>query len=276
MMVVALGRLGVREFDLASDADLNFILPDAAAGDLPFWTRIAEQIIATIGAYTGDGVVFNIDTRLRPHGREGALVQTESACRDYFAGNAEAWEGISWMKARGVAGDVDRATDLLAELQQIDWQRYGQAARSRSELARMRARLEREQGTREPLKAGPGGYFDIDFALMYLRLRGGEKFYKLLNTPERIAVLVESGHLTERDATFLHGAATFFRAVDHGMRIATGHADGRLPSNPEQLAILTQLVQRWTPDEMHGEALDALAGRLRRETRAFFERTFAG
>ena len=29
-MVIALGRLGVREFDLASDADLNFILPDAA------------------------------------------------------------------------------------------------------------------------------------------------------------------------------------------------------------------------------------------------------
>jgi glutamate-ammonia-ligase adenylyltransferase len=275
MMIVALGRLGVREFDLASDADLNFIVPDAAAGDLPFWVRIAEQIIATIGAYRGDGVVFNIDTRLRPYGREGALVQTESACRDYFAGKAEAWEGISWMKARAVAGDVDRATALLAELQQIDWQRHGQTSRSRSELARMRARLEREQGVREPLKAGPGGYYDIDFALMYLRLRDGERFYKLLNTPERIAVLVESGSLTEGDATFLHGAATFFRAVDHGMRIATGHADGRLPSNPEQMAILTQLVHRWTSDEMHGEALDALAQRLRRDTRGFFERTFA-
>ena len=28
-MVIALGRLGMREFDLGSDADLNFVLPDA-------------------------------------------------------------------------------------------------------------------------------------------------------------------------------------------------------------------------------------------------------
>ena len=27
-MVIALGRLGMREFDLASDADLVFVLPD--------------------------------------------------------------------------------------------------------------------------------------------------------------------------------------------------------------------------------------------------------
>lgn len=275
LMVVALGRLGVREFDLASDADLNFILPDADVADLPFWTTVAEHMISTIGAYTGDGVVFNIDTRLRPYGREGALVQTEAACRDYFAHTAEAWEGISWMKARAVSGDMERATAFLAEIQQIDWRRYGQTARSRAELARMRARLEREQGARDPLKAGPGGYYDIDFALMYLRLRGGEKFYRLLNTPERIAVLVETGHLAPRDAAFLNDAATFFRAVDHGMRISTGHADGRLPSSPEQMAVLTQLVHRWIPAAMHGEALDTLARRLRQETRAFFERTFA-
>ena len=41
------------------------------------------------------GVIFTIDTRLRPNGREGALVQTESAYKDYFANHAEAWEGIS-------------------------------------------------------------------------------------------------------------------------------------------------------------------------------------
>ena len=31
MMVIALGRLGMREFDLGSDADLVFVLPDADA-----------------------------------------------------------------------------------------------------------------------------------------------------------------------------------------------------------------------------------------------------
>mgnify|MGYP003350936853 CR=1 FL=1 len=45
MMVVALGRLGMREFDLGSDADLFFVLPDRDAAELPFWTRVAEKMI---------------------------------------------------------------------------------------------------------------------------------------------------------------------------------------------------------------------------------------
>jgi len=56
-------------------------------------------------------------------------------------------------------------------------------------LAEMRARVEREQGPRNPLKAGYGGYYDIDFALMYLRLKGAGIFYRVLNTPERIRVI---------------------------------------------------------------------------------------
>ena len=31
MMTIALGRLGMREFDLASDADLVFVIPDEDA-----------------------------------------------------------------------------------------------------------------------------------------------------------------------------------------------------------------------------------------------------
>ena len=61
MMVITLGRLGMREFDLASDADLVFVLPDADAGEQLFWTRVAERMINAISAYTGDGVIFTVD-----------------------------------------------------------------------------------------------------------------------------------------------------------------------------------------------------------------------
>ena len=90
-------------------------------------------------------MIFTVDTRLRPNGREGALVQTEGAYKDYFAKHAEAWEGISYMKSRAVAGNLERATEFLHELQDVDWRRYGQSGRSRKELAQMRARLERSR-----------------------------------------------------------------------------------------------------------------------------------
>jgi [glutamine synthetase] adenylyltransferase / [glutamine synthetase]-adenylyl-L-tyrosine phosphorylase len=274
MLVVALGRLGMLEFDLASDADLVFVIPDRDVSEVLFWTAVAERMIGIISAYTGDGVVFTIDSRLRPNGSAGAMVQTESAYKDYFASHAEAWEGISYMKARAVAGGIDRATRFLGELQEIDWRRYGQNGRSRAELAQMRLRLEREQGTRNPLKAASGGYYDIDFALMYLRLRSAGVFFKVLNTPERIDVVEKMGHLDRDDAELLRDSATFYRAIDHGIRILSGHAEGRLPTNRAQVDTLTSLVRRWSPENLHEGSLHAVSERIRLQTRAFFERLF--
>ncbi len=111
-MVIALGRLGMREFDLASDADLVFVLPDEDREEHVFWTRVAERIVDLITAYTGSGVMFTVDTRLRPNGSAGALLQSEAAYKEYFAKSAEAWEGIAYMKARAVAGDTERATNV--------------------------------------------------------------------------------------------------------------------------------------------------------------------
>ncbi|HJZ99169.1 MAG TPA: hypothetical protein VKE70_21815 [Candidatus Solibacter sp.] len=276
MMVISLGRLGMREFDLGSDADVNFIIPDADSTEQVYWTGVAERIVQILSSYTGEGVMFVADTRLRPNGRAGDLVQTEGAYKAYFAESAEAWEGIAYMKSRAAAGNLERATEFLHELQQVDWMRYGQSMRSRRELGLMRARLEREQGGRNPLKAGPGGYYDIDFALMYLRLREAGVFYRVLNTPERIDVIERMGSLTLLDAEFLRDAATFYRAVDHGQRISVGHSEGSLPAVQSQFEVLTALVRRWTPERLHAQPLDITLREIRARTREFFDRVFGG
>jgi glutamate-ammonia-ligase adenylyltransferase len=268
MWVIALGRLGLREFDLGSDADLMFVLADSDGEEIAFWTRVAERVIEIITAYTGEGVLFAVDTRLRPNGAAGPLVQTESAVKDYFAGAAEAWEGITYMKARAVAGDPERAEIFLHDLQDVDWQRYGQSGRSRADLREMRLRLEKEQGLSHPLKAGRGGYYDIDFLLMYLRLKSAGVFFKVLNTPARIEVLLNMGDLSQRDAQFLIDAATFYRALDHGLRVISGHAEGRLPKAEVQLETLREVLPRWTPIPL-GDLK-----RIRNETRALFDRFF--
>ncbi|MBV9744152.1 MAG: glutamine-synthetase adenylyltransferase, partial [Acidobacteriia bacterium] len=275
MIVISLGRLGMREFDLGSDADLVFVLPDADAREHTYWSGVAERMVQTLSSYTGEGMMFAVDTRLRPHGREGDLVQTEGAYRSYFASHAEAWEGITYMKARALAGNPQRADEFLHQLQEVDWRRYGQSMRSKKELAEMRARLEREQGGRNALKAGMGGYYDIDFALMYLRLRSAGIFYPVLNTPERIDVIEKMGHLEREDAEFLRDASTFYRAIDHGQRIISGHAAGSLPTAQAQFEMLSELVKHWTPEHLHKQRLDATLREIRRRTREFFNRLFA-
>ena len=267
MSVIALGRLGMREFDLGSDADLVFVLADSDVADLSFWTRVAERVVDLTTAYTGGGVMFAVDTRLRPNGVDGPLVLTESSFKEYFARNAEAWEGMAYMKSRAVAGDPKRAERFLKELQDLDWQRYGQSGRSRTDLRRMRQKLETEQGAAHPLKAGRGGYYDIDFILMYLRLKNAGVYFKVLNTPERIQVLENMGHLDSAGAKFLNEAATFYRALDHAIRVLTGHAEAKLPSQ-SQVEALDALLRRWTPIPL--SELDD----IRSQTRSAFEKLF--
>ena len=274
MMVVALGRLGMQEFDLGSDADIIFILPDADLPELHFWTRVAEKLVSVLGSYTGDGTMFAVDTRLVPNGKGGALVQSEGAFREYFAHKAEAWEGLAYMKARAVTGDIERATQFLADLQKIDWRRYGQSGRSRKELRAMRIRIEREHGESSPLKNAAGGYYDIDFALMYLRLKSAGIFFKVLNTPERIEVIENMGHLEHNDAQFMADAATFYRAVDHGLRLIFGHTEGDLPRSEQALETLTQLVKRWVPEHLTDQPLHLELLQIRERTRSLFDRLF--
>jgi len=274
MMVVALGRLGLREFDLASDADIVFILPNESSPNLEFWTHVAARMIEILTAYTGDGVIFTVDARLRPYGREGDLVQLEQTYLDYFSQHAEAWEGIAYMKARAIAGNIDRSTLFLTNLQKLDWRRYGQSGRSRKQLSDMRARLEKDQGKNNPLKSGRGGFYDIDFLLLYLRLRSGGIFFKVLNTPERIDVIEQMGHLEQEDAAFLMQAATLFRALDHGMRLYTGQTTHALPEAPAAREALSAMLERWLPNRNSLDSLDIELRTIQEKTRETFERLF--
>jgi len=258
----------MREFDMASDADLVFVLADTDAGEHLFWTRVARRFVDLITAYTGEGMLFAVDTRLRPNGIDGPLVQTESVFKDYFARGAEAWEGITYLKSRAVAGDPDRAESFLHELQGIDWKRYGLGGRSRTDLKQMRMKIEREHGTLHPFKSGRGGYYDIDFILMYLRLKSAGVFYRVLNTPARIEVLEHMDLLDHGTAEFLNKAATFYRAFDHGIRILTGHVQDKLPSAEAHVEALRALIARWTPIPL--DDVEETRSRIR----AVFEKIF--
>ena len=139
----------------------------------------------------------------------------------------------------------------------MDWRRYGQGGRSKYDLRQMRLRLQREQGSNAPLKAAQGGYYDADFILMYLRLRGAGMFFKSLNTPERIDVVEKMGHLEHADAEFLLEATTHFRALDHALRLVTGHAEGKMPASDRATADGCGTDEPLDRSEIIAENLDA-------------------
>lgn len=274
--VIALGRLGMSEFDFGSDADVAFVIPDSEAPRIRLWTQVANRIIDIISSYTADGQMFTIDARLRPLGRDGDLVQTEGQFLSYFSEKAESWEAITYMKSRNVAGDAKVGREFLAKLQDVLWQRFSREEEFAELLLRMRMRLEAEQGAAKPLKSGAGGYYDIDFILLYWRLRHAESFYELLNTPQRIEIIRKTDPAFGPELDTLLRATRVLRSLDHGVRVSSGSSAHDLPPTEWQRELLGELVSRWLPDDISGDSLAEIVAATRKQVREVFGKAFQG
>ncbi|MBV9085114.1 MAG: hypothetical protein JOZ62_20760, partial [Acidobacteriaceae bacterium] len=112
------------------------------------------------------------------------------------------------------------------------------------------------------------------FILMYLRLKGAGMFFKSLNTPERIDIVEKMGHLERADAEFMMQATTFFRAVDHALRILSGRAEEKLPASHTEREMLRELVQRWTHEIPSDSSLDDELFSLQHKMRRLFDAVF--
>ena len=275
LQIIALGRLGMREFDLGSDADLVFVLPDEGESATRWWSQAVEILVEIMSSHTSDGILFSVDSRLRPMGRDGTLIQIESRFKKYFSDQAEPWEAITYMKARTVAGDLHRGTKFLTELQDVDWQRYGRSGELASNLVVMRTKIENSQGAVNPIKAGRGGYYDVDFILMYLRLRNAGLFFPSLNTPERIAILRTTKALSPKQADTLEMAAEFLSSLNHAIRVAIGPSANKLPGSVSQRNIVSNLVGRWTRIKTNSGTIGDTFEMVRQDTRELFQQVFS-
>jgi glutamate-ammonia-ligase adenylyltransferase len=226
MAIFALGRLGSREFDLLSDADLLFVCNEK--GDRLALTRSAEEITQALSAYTQEGLVFPVDTRLRPRGAEGELVVTPTQLQEYFAGEAQAWEALMYTKLRFIAGDPavgrqgEKAVDSLFRRFAADAS-FGQAVRQ------MRKRLEDASAPEKSIRTYPGALYDADFLSAYLLVKDGVQ----PNTGtlrDRLWRCAAAGVLEKQDAAVLDHASELCRTVEHVLRMVIGRNVRWLPS----------------------------------------------
>lgn len=257
--VLALGRLGSREFDIASDADLLFLREERL--DAHKAARAAEQIVEALAAYTREGTVFAVDPRLRPRGGEGELVVTPPHLASYFASEAHAWEALTYTKLRFVAGSERLAERALAEVEQ-GCARFARDPSFAAAVRGMRGKLEKAESS-EPgsFKTGPGGFYDIDFVASYLLVRNQARGEG--NIRERLHGLAAQGWLSDNDCATLDSAAELLRTVEHVVRLVTGRARKALPTAEharETVERLTgKLLRRSLAGGLEGELARAFA-----------------
>jgi [glutamine synthetase] adenylyltransferase / [glutamine synthetase]-adenylyl-L-tyrosine phosphorylase len=221
--VMGLGRLGAREFDLLSDADVLFVCDEGCVQEEML--RVAANMMDALTAYTQDGTVFPVDTRLRPHGREGELIVTPTQLATYFQDEAKPWEALTYLKLRHVAGDPE-VGDCALKVVQAKIAEIATRPDFDLELKDVRTRLERSEPTQN-FKTGAGGTYDLDYLAGSLQARN--QVWLAGNLRERLDLLQEHGLLEADEHDQLMQGALFLRTLEHLVRLVTGRARKWLP-----------------------------------------------
>jgi [glutamine synthetase] adenylyltransferase / [glutamine synthetase]-adenylyl-L-tyrosine phosphorylase len=243
LAVIGYGKLGGLELGYGSDLDLVFV--HDASGEIQrsegpevveagtLFARMTRRIVHLLTTPTGAGVLYDVDTRLRPSGKGGLLVTSLNAFESYQRERAWTWEHQALLRARAVAGEprVRQAFEALRVRLLVEAVRREDL---RSEVAAMRERMRNElsSGTAAlfDLKQDSGGVADIEFLVQYLVLQHAGERPELLRWPDnmrQIEDLRDAGLLSVADSSLLHEAYVEFRQRLH--RLALANAPGRVP-----------------------------------------------
>ncbi|MEA0736848.1 bifunctional [glutamate--ammonia ligase]-adenylyl-L-tyrosine phosphorylase/[glutamate--ammonia-ligase] adenylyltransferase [Xanthomonas campestris pv. campestris] len=220
--IIGYGSLGGMELGFGSDLDLVFLYDhpravEASDGARPlesgrWFARLAQKVMALLGAETGAGRLYDIDVRLRPDGGKGALVSSLASYREYQRERAWTWEHQALVRARAVAGDQALCA-AFAQVRQDTLARVRDIALLLADVCkmrgRMRAELDRSDAGRLDLKQGAGGLVDLEFLLQAGVLGQAAQHPALLqacDTPALIDALAQAQWLAADAAQRLHGA----------------------------------------------------------------------
>ena len=225
LAVVALGKLGSREMTASSDLDLVFVYTtpgDAVSdGDQPldavrYYARLSQRLINGLTALTSEGLLYEVDMRLRPSGAKGPIATSLEGFLKYHAQSAWTWEHMALTRARTVFGPPELCQRLTGVIEDILTRPRDTEALLR-DVAGMRARLDDERHTDciWALKHLRGGLVDIEFMVQHLTLKHALDHPDLLGRGTRatLAALVESGLLATDAGRTLTDALDLWRAL---------------------------------------------------------------
>jgi glutamate-ammonia-ligase adenylyltransferase len=229
--VLALGKLGGNELNYSSDVDLLYIYGDGEADDdapitnREYFVRLGQQITNVLSRVTPEGLVFRIDLRLRPQGREGETAISLRHALRYYSESAHDWERQAMIKARPVAGDVKLARKFVRNLQehvyteQVNFAAIDTALRSLQKMREGRA----GEGNID-VKLDPGGIRDIEFIAQCLqRVYGGnERWLRSGGTLFSLQKLHDKRHISGGDFHHLTTAYEFLRCIEHRLQLRRG------------------------------------------------------
>ncbi|WP_158846816.1 bifunctional [glutamine synthetase] adenylyltransferase/[glutamine synthetase]-adenylyl-L-tyrosine phosphorylase [Saccharothrix deserti] len=280
--VIGMGRLGGRELGYGSDADVMFVCepaPGVTDSDAArYASSVVEQVRRLLSAPSQDPAL-QVDTDLRPEGRQGPLVRTLESYRAYYAQWAELWEAQALLRARFIAGDADLGARFIEMISPVRYPSEGLDAGAVREIRRIKARVEAERLPRgaDPsthTKLGRGGLADVEWTVQLLQLQHAFEVPGL-RTPSTVRGLraaTEARLMSPDDASALMDSWVMATRARNAVVLVRGKPGDQLPTTGRDLAAVASVMGH---DVDPGEFLDSYR-RTTRRARAVIERIFYG
>jgi glutamate-ammonia-ligase adenylyltransferase len=223
--VIAYGKLGGKELGYVSDLDVIFLYDDDDQEAPAQYAKLAQRFITWMTSHTSAGILFDIDTALRPDGASGMLVSTVSAFEKYQSNSAWAWEHQALTRARFCAGDaaIGRRFDEIREA--VLRKERPAGGPLKQEVIAMRKRMVDAKPNHSALfdlKQDPGGMIDIEFIVQFLVLQHAAAYPQLTGNIGNIALLKMCGELGLIDAGLAASVADAYRQLrklQHQLRL---------------------------------------------------------
>ena len=231
--IVAMGKLGSREMTVSSDLDLIVVYDaegaEASEGPRPlavsaYYARLTQALIAALTAPMPDGVLYKVDMRLRPSGRQGPVATALGSFRRYQAEEAWTWEHLALTRARVVAGPDPLSARVAAAIDET-LAASRDAAATLADARDMRRRLAEANKAAEAspweVKLGAGRMLDIELVAQCGALIAG--LAGLRQPRAMLEALGRTGWLAAGDAATLAAAHRRLAALQQVGRLASDH-----------------------------------------------------
>ena len=246
--VIAMGRFGGSELGFSSDLDVIYVY-DQEGMDEALASERARTIVSQLGQLTSDPILpLELDSDLRPEGKQGAPVRSLDSYREYYSRWGESWESQALLRARPVAGNQQLAAKFV-EL--INVYRYPKQAKPASikEIRAVKARVESErlpQGAdpNRHLKLGRGSLSDVEWLVQLLQFMYSNELPKLQTTStlKALSIVTEAGLIDAKDANILKRSWRLASSIRSALMLANGRPSDILPIDRNQLEALARIL----------------------------------
>jgi glutamate-ammonia-ligase adenylyltransferase len=224
---------------------------------------------------------FEVDADLRPEGRQGALVRSLSAFREYYERWVSVWEVQALLRAVPVAGDEELGEDFVTLIDPIRYPPDGLTPEQVAEIRRIKARVERERLPRgaDPAthtKLGRGGLSDVEWTVQLLQLQHAAErpALQVPSTVDALAALGETRILDDDQRDALRAAWELATRARNAIFLVRGRPSDQLPRPGLELAGVARACG-YGADTDPGQFLDDYR-RTTRHARSVVDSVFYG